>query len=375
MKLMVWKVVAILFVIQLALSLGHILLYIALRRFLGIGNVHSQSILKWALVVLSLFPLVASILVNNFIGSVLNGFYYFCATWLGIFHWLCLAGILGWLIYYSGKLSGFHLPDTHIGWTLFPLAILISAYGLYHSYQTRVVNYNIRLQNLSEFWQGKKVAFVVDAHLGNMRGSAFITKVSKLIRQQNPEIVLVPGDFFDGPPADYEALAKTFMDHMLPETKVYFTSGNHEEFRDRELYLSAIRSSGMKIINNGKDEVGGLQILGSDYFGNGNNEGLKKTLEDLNFDRNRPSILLKHAPTALEAASNAGVGLMISGHTHEGQVWPFRYITKILFKGYDYGHKFFGNTQIITSTGVGTWGPPQRVGTNSEIVIITLGKK
>jgi hypothetical protein len=93
-------------------------------------------------------------------------------------------------------------------------------------------------------------------------------------------------------------------------------------------------------------------------------------LAKIGIDVNRPSVLLKHIPDHLSAVEKAGVSLQLSGHTHLAQVWPLMYITRKVFKGYDYGLKKIGKMQIYTSCGVGTWGPPLRVFTKSEIVKI-----
>lgn len=87
-------------------------------------------------------------------------------------------------------------------------------------------------------------------------------------------------------------------------------------------------------------------------------------------DRHKPSILLKHSPFHLRVAEGQGVSLQLSGHTHHGQVFLFRWITSRVYDGYDYGLKWFGNLLVYTSSGAGTWGPPMRVDTKPEIVII-----
>ena len=92
----------------------------------------------------------------------------------------------------------------------------------------------------------------------------------------------------------------------------------------------------------------------------------------MNIDPSKPSILLKHIPDHREAVEKSGINFQISGHTHHGQIWPFRYITKKIFKGFDYGLKSLNNLQIYTSSGVGTWGPPLRIFTKSELIKITF---
>jgi hypothetical protein len=90
----------------------------------------------------------------------------------------------------------------------------------------------------------------------------------------------------------------------------------------------------------------------------------------MGIDPHKPSILLKHAPLHLQVAQGEGISLLLSGHTHQGQVFLFRFITSQVYQGYDYGLKWFGNLLVYTSSGAGTWGPPMRLDTTPEIVVI-----
>jgi hypothetical protein len=83
-------------------------------------------------------------------------------------------------------------------------------------------------------------------------------------------------------------------------------------------------------------------------------------------------ILLNHVPHRLPIAEQAGVSLQLSGHTHGGQVFPFSWITRRAFGKFTYGLQHFGGMQVYTSSGAGSWGPPMRVGTHSEIVLLTF---
>ena len=93
-------------------------------------------------------------------------------------------------------------------------------------------------------------------------------------------------------------------------------------------------------------------------------------LERAEIDRNQASILLSHSPRALPIAEDAGISLQLSGHTHRGQIFPFTWFTRRIFGEYTYGLKRFGELMVYTSSGAGTWGPPLRVGTQPEIVLI-----
>ena len=125
----------------------------------------------------------------------------------------------------------------------------------------------------------------------------------------------------------------------------------------------------MTVLNNEKKEINGMQIVGVDYRDSLNRTKLEEMLKNL-IDKNKPSVLLKHAPFDLDITEKAGVNMELSGHTHRTQMWPLNFITQLVYKGYDYGLKSFGNMSVYTSDGVGTWGPPVRVGTNAEIVSI-----
>ena len=102
-----------------------------------------------------------------------------------------------------------------------------------------------------------------------------------------------------------------------------------------------------------KDIVAVLDSLKSDFLG-------------------KPNILLYHAPTNIEQIKEAGVNLELCGHTHKGQLFPLKYIVNLIYKGYGYGLHQFGDYTLYVSSGTGSWGPPMRTGSDSEIVVITL---
>jgi len=152
----------------------------------------------------------------------------------------------------------------------------------------------------------------------------------------------------------------------------YFITGNHEEFSDNAPYLRAVRRVGIHVLNNEKVDLDGLQIIGVDYRDSRREEQFRTILQRMGIDPHKPSILLKHAPLNLRVAREQGISLQLSGHTHQGQVFLFRFITSRVYQGYDYGLKWFGDLLVYTSSGAGTWGPPMRIDTKPEIVVITF---
>jgi hypothetical protein len=204
-----------------------------------------------------------------------------------------------------------------------------------------------------------------------VRNLGFARKIASLIQGLNPDIVLIGGDLFDGVAADPDLLLEPFS-RLTPRYGTLFVTGNHEEFSDSTRFLDALQRSGIRVLKNEKVEIEGLQIVGVDYRDSRSEDSFRAILRKISIDRTRPAILLKHAPFHLRVAEEHGISLQLSGHTHHGQVFLFRFITQRVYQGYDYGLKRLGRLIVYTSSGAGTWGPPMRLDTRPEIVAITF---
>jgi predicted MPP superfamily phosphohydrolase len=125
----------------------------------------------------------------------------------------------------------------------------------------------------------------------------------------------------------------------------------------------------VRVLSTEKVEVDGLQILGVPYR-NAAGGKLALALDSMGLDRERASILLVHAPDHPEIAEAAGVSLQLSGHTHLGQFVPWSWMARRIYRQFVYGLSRIGKMQVFTSSGAGTWGPPLRLGSNPEIVML-----
>ncbi len=108
-----------------------------------------------------------------------------------------------------------------------------------------------------------------------------------------------------------------------------------------------------------------------DMHGAGKHATIKEILSELDINTDKPSILLHHSPDGIKYANEKGVDLYLAGHTHAGQLFPVNFLNELLF-AYNKGLHDFNGTQIYVSHGAGTFGPPMRVGTRSEITLLTL---
>ncbi|MGE5392831.1 MAG: metallophosphoesterase [Candidatus Saccharibacteria bacterium] len=361
--------ILVIVLMQSLLLLGHWLLYRTVIRFLDITNPAVIMGMRIGLTVLSLSFVLASLLVFKYHNQFVKLFYVIASSWLGFFYYLAWAVVLLWFLYGVAGLIGWHVDFRIFAAVLIAAAVATGTYGIINAREIRVKKIDVSLPNLPDAWKNKTVVWTSDLHLGAVRGEAFSRKVAALIDEQHPDIVFIGGDLFDGVAGDYPRLAGPMAKLNAPQG-TYFITGNHEEFNDKNKFLSVIKELKINILDNQMVDIDGIQVVGVDYKDSENKMRYHEILSDLKIDRSKPSILLKHAPDLLATAESFGISLQLSGHTHVGQVWPNKAITRKVFKGFDYGFKRYKDMAVNTSSGTGTWGLPMRVGANPEIVVI-----
>jgi predicted MPP superfamily phosphohydrolase len=298
-------------------------------------------------------------------------FYTTVAIWLGFAFYLFLASLVVDLASLIFRIFKINISLNNFNIFCVWVAVLVSIYGVFHARKILIKNIIIKLPNLGASWEGKRAVWISDTHLGAVYGQNFSRKIVNKINEINPDIVFIGGDLYDGVKVDESAVIKPFAD-LHPALGTYFITGNHEEFRNDKHFLDAIKNAGIHVLNNELLMIDGLQLIGVDDRDSINPAKFEKILLDLNINKDKPSILLKHQPSQLEEANKISISLQISGHTHRAQVFPLHIFTNWIFKGYDYGLKIKGRMVVYTSSGVGTWGPPLRVGRDSEIVVFTF---
>ncbi len=356
-------------IVQSILFLGHLFLYRTLVRFFGLASPAMLLTLKVALGLLSVSLVLTSFLAFRYSNLLVRLLYTAAASWLGIFYLFILAAILSWILYGLAKLFHFPLDRKILIEILIGIALMASLYGFINGGVIRTTRMSLQLPGLPSQWKGKTAVWVSDTHLGQVRNYGFAQQIAAMVQNLHPDIVFIGGDLYDGEAVDLDKVIEPFSRISAPYG-TYFITGNHEEFSDNSIYLQAVRHAGIRVLYNEKVDLDGLQIIGVDYRDSRNEEQFKTILQKMGIDRRKPSILLKHSPFDLEVAKEEGISLQLSGHTHQGQVFLFRMITSRVYHGYDYGLKWFGDLLVYTSSGAGTWGPPMRLDTKPEIVVI-----
>ncbi len=354
--------------IQATLALTHYFIYKTAVFFFGLSTPLWSKIL---FAILSVSFVAVTFLTYRWHGPLARAAYTAGAVWLGTVYWLFIASIFAWAVYGVAKLASPGSNVVTIGAALLIVAVLTSVYGVWNSYQTKIQHVTVRLNNLPSQWKGKRAVLIADTHYGSVRNVRFANKVASTVSSLQPDIVFIAGDFYDGPPVDAAAIAAPF-GKITSRHGVYFAAGNHEEYGALTPFMDALTGVGVHVLDNKLMVVDGLQVAGVNYLSTNRAETKRTVLQSLAINPAIASILIKHVPANIEVTEEAGIGLQVSGHTHLGQVFPISLITKVMYGKYVYGLSRFDKTQVLTTSGVGTWGPPQRVGTTSEIVVITF---
>lgn len=350
--------------------LMHYFLLQSLVYFFNITGPIYLNTLKTIFILLPISFILASILIDRFSNIFVRFYYTVAASWFGIMLYFILACMLAYFIIYLSKVFSFSINQNTLIISLFLAATAIIIYGIISAQNIKIRELNIALPNLPKEWQGKTAVFISDLHLGTIENYEFATRVASQIDSLQPDMLFIGGDFYDGQAnVDLDKLALIFSNIKTPAGK-FFVTGNHEEFGNNSKFINAVTKAGINVLNNTMVEKNGLQIIGVDYKSAYKKNDYETILKNLQIDKNKPSILLRHVPDKMEVAPKFGISLVLCGHTHRGQLFPIQIIEYFLYKGFQYGLKKTGTTTVYTSSGAGTWGPPMRILADPEIVKI-----
>lgn len=215
------------------------------------------------------------------------------------------------------------------------------------------------------------MVMISDMHIGEVIGRDMVEKYVKMSNEQHPDMVVFTGDMID---YDVRYAEKGKIDEVLRQLQapmgVYAIYGNHEYRANRFAKDRWFKKAGMTLL---KDSVimpdSAFYLIGRDDRTNKNRQPLHALMKGLNPDK--PTIILDHQPESFAEVAMNGGDLGLSGHTHNGQIWPYSEVLKFVFEC-PYGEYRKGNSQFYVSSGLGVAGPPYRVGTLSEMVVLHI---
>jgi predicted MPP superfamily phosphohydrolase len=328
--------------------------YPILRLCHWLGMDHWQT----ALVFLPLF--FSQIIARLYLRHANSGFLFWLRRaadlWLGISLPLFLMVIASEIPVAIGWITGSAAAQGLIGLTL-----ALVTYSVVNAYSPSVVTVQLTSRKLSH---PLRFVQITDVHIGS-RSPNFLARVMQQITEHKVDFVCITGDFIDAPNVSEKDLSAL----LSCPSPIYFSIGNHELYEDLEDIVQRLQRLGVRVLRSQTCVQGEVQLIGIDDSERANQ--VEQEIAGLKIDPERFVLLLYHRPRGLEAAANAGVDLMISGHTHNGQIVPFNFVVRRVF---DRAVGLFseGLTQLYVSPGTGTWGPIMRLGSRGEITLFEI---
>ncbi len=263
---------------------------------------------------------------------------------------------------------------TFIFSVLFVAGLLV--FGFINARRPIIKNITIDISKHSNEFKELDIVVVSDIHLGTIIGNGYLSRIVSEINSLKPDIILIAGDLLDEDlePVIRQNLGETLK--MLEAPKgVFAIMGNHEYIGGVEAASIYLRDHGIVVL---KDSVvlidNSIYIIGRDdkesaRFGSNTRRTLQELYNDYNIDESLPVIVLDHQPVDINNAVLLNADVQFSGHTHKGQIWPINYLVNAIFK-VGYGHQKINKTNVIVTSGIGTWGPPIRIGSRPEILSV-----
>lgn len=347
-----------------------------------------NGILFWGIYIFcAITPLLAVLLSNYRVTGSLSTITSFIGRlgdhWMGIYFYLLLITIIVDFILLAGRLLNL-IPtplngDIHfLSGLMIVLAVFgLCSYGHYHANQIKNVSYDIQIPK-KMVNNHLKIIMLSDLHLGYTNDVAYLEKIVNKINDMDPDIVCIVGDIFNG---SYYALvdaekAEGLMRGIQSTYGVYASLGNHDAGSTYNDMIAFFEKSEITLLNDENTMIADQIVLvgrkDSSPIGDQGEERTNIADQLAQIPSDLPIIVMDHQPSHISEYGE-NVDLILSGHTHQGQIFPANLITNAIFE-IDYGHyqKSQDSPQVIVSSGVGTWGPPMRIGTDSEIVEIFI---
>lgn len=252
-----------------------------------------------------------------------------------------------------------------LGWT-----VCLLAYGYFNYKNPDINRIDITFDKPLEGGPMKVVA-ISDVHLGNGTRKPQLQKFVKMINAEKPDLIVIGGDLIDN------SLLPLYQQNMAEELRqleapmgIYLAPGNHEYISGMEECERFLKDTPIQLL---RDTIvtlpNGLQILGRDDRSNRRRTPIADLMKKA--DATKPILLLDHQPYEVAKKDSLGIDIQFSGHTHHGQVWPLSLLVENMYEQ-SHGYRKWTNSHVYVSSGLSLWGPPFRIGTDSDMAVLTI---
>lgn len=263
------------------------------------------------------------------------------------------------------------------GWLTCLMILTIGFYGSWQARQMHTVHYAMTIEKPADQTE-LKLILASDLHMGLEMDARRLQSFVQAVNQLEPDLILLAGDLFDGRFTDLAEPqdAARILSRLQSDYGVYACLGNHDSGPGLPDMLAFLQQAGIQVLQDESLDVAGVRLAGrldrAPIAEQGKRRPLAEWLTDV--PPGQPVILLDHSPLGLAEARGQPVDLIVSGHTHNGQIFPGNLIVAQIYEN-AYGYKVYDALHSVVTSGVGTWGPPWRLASQSEIVLLTVSFK
>ncbi|MCL9660988.1 metallophosphoesterase [Paenibacillus hunanensis] len=344
------------------------ILYIGWNGWVWLGTVFPHQMLPRYIMIIVLVILAYGLFLG-FWQSQIGAFKWIGAVWVAIAYfsvlWLPIMNLVLLLLRWSP--ISMTTAVFWAGWITVAGLIVTVSVGAYNAYSPVVRSYTIEIDKPVNGPSEMNIVMASDMHFGALSNEGHARRLVERVNALKPDLILLPGDIIDDNLMYY---SKTEIPDILKgfQAPVYSSLGNHDRFEDGIDLVDALNQSNLNVLYDESVVLdNGITLVGRRDYSDRPRTELGKLLDEV--DHTHPVIVLDHQPYELDAEQKLGTDLVVSGHTHRGQMAPFGLITHRIFEN-DWGYLRKGQLHSIVSSGFGFWGSPLRIGTRSEIVQI-----
>lgn len=327
---------------------------------------------------LSLSYMIAMALIRLWGGLPVRLFKQIASYYLAVLEYLILLlplANLGWLLASAAGTSREAYTQA-AGWTVIVLLVLLMIWGSRNAWSPVVRTFNIDVDKKAPGRDQVTLLVASDIHLGDIVGKRHLSKLVRLSQELKPDLILLPGDVIDD---SIKPFIRLNMSQVISQLKAplgtYAILGNHEYYGGHiPEYTAKMAEAGIPVLQDEVVETGGIYIAGrKDRTAEAMSYGGRLPTAELlrQADPSAPIILMDHQPYGFAQAAEAGADVLLCGHTHRGQFAPNHLVTRRLFE-LDWGYMRKSALHVLVSSGFGSWGPPIRLFSRSEVLHITI---
>ena len=297
-------------------------------------------------------------------------------TWMGVVFVAFCLGLVFYCLEGAGLIvrsffsatGGVFLSPLAKAWLLAVITVALVGIGFRQAQDIRINEVSLASSKLAGLKRGTTLVQISDLHLGLLAGEQRVEKISKLLHDLQPDILVCTGDFIDSNPQGLTRLIQKLRE--LPASWGKFAvTGNHETYVGLDAAGDFLGRAGFVMLDGRIWRKNGIALAGVRYSPgqdcNGESAVLSR-LKDQDFN-----VLLKHSPRVCPGSED-GFDLQLSGHTHKGQIFPFNLVTRLVYPYLAGMYSLANGSAIYVNQGTGTWGPQMRLLTKQEITIFRI---